>query len=204
MRGRSSVKASFKVALAIAGVCLAGRAQAQTVVVGPQAGSMALLPGAQVTVPIVADLTGSGGASLGSATLRLLWHPGVLAFRGVSGGALGQPAVNADSAGGSLRVAVANPAGVTGHPVLFSATFAVVGAPGASDTLQLQLQELTGALTFADLLPGVTTAAHVCVSTGLWGDLNGDSGINGADALIGRSVGRDCRRTPGPRRRILL
>ncbi len=183
MRGRVSVKASFKVALAIAGVCLAGRAQAQTVVVGPQAGSMALLPGAQVTVPIVADLTGSGGASLGSATLRLLWHPGVLAFRGVSGGALGQPTVNADSAGGSLRVAVANPAGVIGHAVLFSATFAVIGAPGASDTLQLQLDELTGAVTFANLLPGVATSAHVCVSTGLWGDLNDDSGINGADAL---------------------
>ena len=184
MRGRGSVKASFKVALAIAGVCLAGRAQAQTVVVGPQAGSMALLPGAQVTVPIVADLTGSGGASLGSATLRLVWHPGVLAFRGVSGGALGQPVVNADSAGGSLRVAVANPAGVTGQPVLFSATFAVIGAPGAADTLQLQLQELTRAGTFADLLPfGVSTAGHVCVSTGLWGDLNNDGAVNGADAL---------------------
>jgi hypothetical protein len=179
------VKASFKVALAMAGVCLAGRAQAQTqtVVVGPQAGSMALLPGAQVTVPIVADLTGSGGASLGSATLRLLWHPGVLAYRGVTGGALGQPVVNADSAGGSLRVAVANPAGVIGHPVLFSATFAVVGAPGSSDTLQLQLQELTSAVTFANLLPGVATAAHVCVSTGLWGDLNVDGAVNGADAL---------------------
>jgi hypothetical protein len=177
------VKASFKVALAIAGVCLAGRAQAQTVVVGPQAGSMALLPGAQVTVPIVADLTGSGGASLGSAAIRLLWRPSVLAFRGVSGGALGQPVVNADSAGGSLRIAVANPAGVIGHPVLFSATFAVIGAPGASDTLQLQLQELTGAVTFANLLPGVATAAHVCVSTGLWGDLNDDGAINGADAL---------------------
>src|SRR5512140_122542 len=168
----------------MAGVCLAGRAQAQTVVVGPQAGSMALLQGAQVTVPIVADLTGSGGASLGSATLRLVWHPGVLAFRGVSGGALGQPVVNADSAGGSLRVAVANPAGVTGQPVLFSATFAVVGAPGAADTLQLQLQELTRATTFADLLPfGVSTAGHVCVSTGLWGDLNADTFVNGADAL---------------------
>ena len=178
------MKASFKVALAIAGVCLAGRAQAQTVVVGPQAGSMALLPGAQVTVPIVADLTGSGGASLGSATIRLLWHPGVLAFRGVSGGAMGQPVVNADSAGGSLRVAVANPAGVTGQPVLLSATFAVIGAPGASDTLRLQLQELTRAVIFTDLLPSaVATAAHVCVSTGLWGDLDDNGAINGADAL---------------------
>ena len=179
------MKASLTVALAIAGACLAGRAQAQTVVVGPQSGSMALLSGAQVTVPIVADLTGSGGASLGSATLRLLWHPGVLAFRGVSGGALGQPVVNADSAGGSLRVAVANPAGASGQAVLLSATFAVVGAPGASDTLQLQLQELTRAGTFADLLPiGVATAAHVCVSTGEWGDLNVDGAVNGADALV--------------------
>ena len=178
------MKASLTVALAIAGACLAGRAQAQTVVVGPQSGSMALLSGAQVTVPIVADLTGSGGASLGSATLRLLWHPGVLAFRGVSGGAMGQPVVNADSTGGSLRVALAYPAGVTGQPVLLSATFAVIGAPGAADTLQLQLQELTRAATFADLLPiGVATTSHVCVSTGLWGDLDDDGAVNGADAL---------------------
>jgi hypothetical protein len=179
------VKASFEVALAIAGVCLAGRAGAQTVVVGPQAGSMALPRGARVTVPIVADLSGSGGASLGSTTARLTWRPGVLAYLGATGGALGQPTLNADSAGGSLRFAVANPAGATGQPVLLSASFAVVGAAGAEDTLQLQLQELTASGTFADLLPaGVVTPSHLCVSTGAFGDLNGDTTVTSFDALL--------------------
>jgi hypothetical protein len=147
------VKASLSVALALAGACLAVRAEAQTVVVGPSTSSMALVPGAQVTVPIVADLSGSGGASLGSITARLLWHPSVLAYRGVSAGTLGAAVVNADSAAGSLRFALANPAGATGQPVLVNAIFSVVGAAGATDTLRVNLQELTRAGTFADLLP---------------------------------------------------
>lgn len=179
------MKASLTVALAIAGVCLTSRTEAQTVVVGPQSGSMALRAGARVTVPIVADLSGSGGASLGSATARLAWRPGVLAYVGATGGALGQPTVNADSAGGSLRFAVANPAGATGQPILVNATFAVVGAPGADDTLHLTLQELTAAGTFADLLPsGVVTPSHLCVSTGDFGDVNEDGAVNSFDALL--------------------
>ncbi len=179
------MKASVTIALAIAGVCAAGRAGAQTVVVGPQSGSMALLPGARVTVPIVADLSGSGGASLGSATARLAWRPGVLAYLGAAGGALGQPTLNADSAGGSLRFAVANPAGAAGQPVLVTATFAVVGAAGADDTLQLAIQDLTAAGTFADLTAaGVATTSHVCVSTGTFGDLNGDAAVTSFDALL--------------------
>ena len=179
------MKASLSVALALAGACLAVRAEAQTVVVGPSTGSMALLPGAQVTVPIMADLSGSGGASLGSITARLLWHPSVLAYRGSSAGALGAPVINADSAGGSLRFALANPAGVTGQPVLVNAIFAVVGAAGARDTLKVDLQELIRAGTFADLLPiGTATSSMVCVSTGVFGDLDASGTVTSADALV--------------------
>jgi hypothetical protein len=178
------VKASLSVALALAGACLAVRAEAQTVVVGPSTSSMALVPGAQVTVPIVADLSGSGGASLGSITARLLWHPSVLAYRGVSAGTLGAAVVNADSAAGSLRFALANPAGATGQPVLVNAIFSVVGAAGATDTLRVNLQELTRAGTFADLLPiGTATTSLLCVSTGVFGDLDGSGTVTSADAL---------------------
>ena len=178
------MKASLSVALALAGACLAVRAEAQTVVVGPSTGSMALLPGAQVTVPIVADLSGSGGASLGSITARLLWHPSVLAYRGTSAGSLGAAVVNADSAAGSLRFALANPAGATGQPVLVNAIFSVVGAVGATDTLRVNLQELIRAGTFADLLPiGTVTSSMLCVSTGVFGDLDGSGTVTSADAL---------------------
>ena len=178
------MKASLSVALALAGVCLAVRAEAQTVVVGPRAGSMALLPGAQVTVPIVADLSGSGGASLGSIAASVIWRPGVLAYRGVSAGTIGAAVINADSASGSLRFALADPAGATGQPVLINAIFAVVGAAGATDTLRVSLQELTRAGTFANLLPiGAATSALLCVSTGLVGDLDGSATVTSVDAL---------------------
>lgn len=179
------MKASLSVALALAGACVAVRAAAQSVVVGPQASSIALMPGAQVTVPIVADLTGSGGASLGSIAASLLWRPSVLVYRGTSAGTLGAPVVNVDSAAGTLRFALANPAGATGQPVLLNAIFSVVGAAGTTDTLRVTLWELTGAGTFADLLPnGSTTPALLCVSTGLLGDLNQSATVTSLDALL--------------------
>ena len=178
------MKASFSVVLALAGACLAVRAEAQTVVVGPSTSSMALVSGTQVTVPIVADLSGSGGASLGSIAARLLWHPSVLAFRGVSAGTLGAAMINADSAGGSLRFALANPVGATGQPVLVNVIFSVVGAAGATDTLRVNLEELNRAGTFADLLPiGAATTSLACVATGVFGDLDAGGTVTSADAL---------------------
>jgi hypothetical protein len=179
------VKVNLKVALAMAGVCLAGRAQAQMVVVGPQAASMVLVPGAQVTVPVVADLTPSRGASLGVAAARLLWHPSVLAFRSFDAGAMGAPEVNPDSAAGLVQFLVTNAAGDTGQVVLGNAVFTVVGTPGAYDTLRLQILGLTRAVTPTNLLPiGAATASRLCVSAGLWGDLNLDAALNSFDALI--------------------
>ena len=180
------MKASIGCALAVlAGACLAVRVEAQSIVVGPQANSMAILPGALVTVPIVADLTSSGGRSLGSVTARLSWRPGVLALRGVGAGTLGPPTINVDSAAGTLRFALANAGGVVGQPILLNATFAVLGTPGASDTLRVSLQELVNAGTFVDLLPiGQTTPATLCVSTGLFGDLDESGTVNSFDALL--------------------
>jgi len=179
------VKGRLGFTLAVAGACLAVRAEAQTIVVGPQASAIATVRGTQVTVPIVADMTGSGGASLGSVVARLNWQPEVLALLGVGAGALGAPTVNADSAAGTLRFAVAGPAGVSGQPVLLTATFAVVGALGATGTLDVTIDEMSRSGTFADLLAiGSTTSAGICVSTGFWGDLDVDGNVFGSDALV--------------------
>ena len=150
--------------IALAGACLAARAEAQSVVVGPQASAIAAVGGTRVTVPIVADLTGSGGASLGSATARLTWPTGVLAYLGAGAGALGAPVVNADSAAGTLVFAVANPAGVSGQPVLLTASFAVVGARGATGSLSLSLDEMSRAGTFADLRPSAARLRRASAS----------------------------------------
>jgi hypothetical protein len=160
------------------------RARAQSVVVGPLPSSMSAIPGASITVPVVADLTSSGGASLGSIAARLTWKPGTLAFVSTGIGALGSPVVNTDSASfGILKFALANAGGATGMPVLLNATFNVTGAPADTTILGLTVSEITAAGTFANLTP-ITTGAHFCTSTGLWGDLDGGPTITAHDALI--------------------
>ena len=173
------------VLVALGAAALAPRARAQSVVVGPLPSSTSAIPGTTITLPVVADLTSSGGASLGSATLRLTWHPGILTYLAAGPGALGSPTVNLDSAGGALRVALANPGGASGMPVLFSVTFAVTGAAADTTILGLTVDEITAAGTFADLKPfTATTRTSFCTSTGLWGDVDGDDAFTGHDALI--------------------
>ncbi len=162
------------------------RAGAQSVVVGPLPAGMTAFPGASLTLPVVADLTSSGGASLGSIAARLTWRPGTLAFVSAGPGTLGAPTVNADSAAsGILKFAVANASGVTGMPVLLNLTFNVTGAPADTTVLGLSVSEITAAGTFADLKPiTTTTGARFCTSTGVFGDLDGNGTIDAHDALI--------------------
>ena len=184
---RVLIRAAALVALGAA--ALTPRARAQSVVVGPLPGSTSAIPGASITLPVVADLTSSGGASLGSVALRLTWRPATLQYQSTGNGALGTPAVNADSAGfGILKVAVANAGGATGMPVLFNATFNVTGAPADTTILGVSVGEITAAGSFADLKPITTaTRASFCTSTGLWGHtdlLNPDTTINAGDAQV--------------------
>jgi hypothetical protein len=173
------------VLLALGAVWFAPRARAQSVVVGPVPAAMSAIPGASITVPVVADLTGSGGASLGSIAARLTWKPGTLTFVSTSLGALGSPAVNVDASSWILKFAVANAGGATGMPVLLNVTFTVTGAPADTTILGLSVDEITAAGTFANLKPITTvTPARFCTSTGTWGDVDGDGTFTAHDALI--------------------
>jgi len=181
------------VLVGLGAVAATPRARAQSVVVGPLPSSLSAVPGASITVPVVADLTSSGGASLGSTALRLTWRAGTLSYVSTGTGALGAPTVNADSASaGILKVAVASPGGATGMAVLFNATFSVTGAPADTTILGLTVGEITAAGTFADL-KAITSAtrASFCTSTGTWGDLNNDGSIlaNDAAAILLSAVG---------------
>ena len=161
-------------------------AAAQTVVVGPGTSSVAALPGSQFSVPVVADMTGAGGASLGSITARLLWRPAQARFVGTMAGNFGAPVVNVDTIAGVIKFAVANPTGSTGTPVLISALFqATDTVAGDTMTFHLGLDEVTRAGTFADLLPiSVVTGSMFCVAGGKSGDLNGDDAVTAFDAAI--------------------
>lgn len=173
-------------ALALGALAFGPRAWGQTIVVGPRASSMSTVPGASLTVPVVADLTSSGGASLGSVAARLTWRAATLHYVSASLGTLGTPVVNADSAAtGILRFAAANASGATGMPVLVNVTFQVAGAAGDTTTLGVAVNEITAAGSFANLLPATTTTTgKFCVSTGLWGDVDTSATLTSHDALI--------------------
>ncbi|MEK7667732.1 MAG: dockerin type I domain-containing protein, partial [Gemmatimonadota bacterium] len=184
MRGRDGVKASLGCALALAGACLAVRVEAQTIVIGPRASSISAQPGAVFTVPVVADLTSGGGASLGSASGRLTWRPAVLRLDGAAIGTAGAVVFNPDTAAGLLRFALANASGATGTPVLVNATFRVVGAPGDTTRLGVALDELTAAQTYTNLLgAAVPTPALFCAAGGRFGDIDGNDSLKSNDAL---------------------
>lgn len=166
-------------------LALAPRARAQTIVVGPGESGLTALPGGFVTVPVVADLTASGGALLGTLVARLSWRPGVVRFVAAGIGTAGVPTLAADTATGQLRFAVANAAGLTGTPVLVNATFQALGAPGDTMTFGLAVDTARSAGTMADLLPiTTTTTAGFCVSPGRYGDLNGNDSLTSFDALL--------------------
>jgi len=172
-------------ALLAAALFAATSAAAQTVVVGPGAGAVAAVPGETFTVPVVADMTNAGGASLGSISGRLLWRPGTVKFLGASAGTAGTPTLNPDTTAGVLHFALANPAGASGTPVLLTATFQATGAAGDTMTLRTAVDELSAAGTFANLLPiTMATDAPLCIAGGLWGDIDNSGTITSFDALL--------------------
>lgn len=178
-------RTAFAALAAALALTLGSRAGAQTVVVGPRAAGVAASPGGLVTVPVVADLSASGGASLGSVTGRLTWRTSTLGFLGSSIGTAGPVVVNVDTTVGELRFALANAAGATGTPTLVSVSFQARGAIGDTTTLGLTLSEITAAGTFADLLPITSvTTARFCVAGGRYGDIDGNDTLKSNDALL--------------------
>lgn len=155
------------------------------VVIGPRTAGIQLgAPGDTVVVPIVADMSAAGGASLGSVTARLTWRPSVLRLIGVSAGGFGAPASNLDSANGELRFASVSLGGASGQATLLNARFQAIGATRDSSTLAVLVDEMSAAGTLAPL-PVVSTASLVCVGAvaGRWGDITGDDQVMSNDAL---------------------
>jgi hypothetical protein len=179
------VRAALVAGLALAGQALGARSARAQVVVGIQASGISMAPGGFVTVPVVVDMTGSGGFSLGSFGATLTWKASTLRFVGAASGGFAAPAVNPDSATGTLRFAVANPGGATGRVVVLLATFNATGPAGDTTYLTLAVNELTSAVTFTNLTP-VTTTSLVCVGsvTGTWGDLDNSGTVTSFDALL--------------------
>lgn len=182
---RNRLPRPLALAAVLAALVAAGSPARAQVVVGVRGSGVQVTPGGRVTVPVVVDMTGSGGFSLGSLAAQLSWTPATLRYVGASGGTFGAPTLNPDSATGTLRFAVANPAGATGQVVVLQVTFDATGAAGDTTYLTVAVSTLTSAVTFTDLTP-VTTSSLVCVGTvsGIWGDVDNSGGVTSFDALL--------------------
>lgn len=178
-------RTAFAVLAAALALTYGPSAGAQTVVVGPRGIGVSTATGGLVTVPVVADMTAAGGASLGSITGRLTWRPAVVRFVDATIGTAGPVVVNPDTTLGQLRFALANAGGATGTPVLVNVTLQALGAPNDTTLLGISLSEITAAGTFADLLPITTaTSALFCIAGGRYGDLDGNDSLRSNDALF--------------------
>ncbi len=159
------------------------RAQTVTVGVGGQLSAPLF---EDFYVPIYADMTGSGGASLGSYTIRVSWDPTVLQYNGgFERGTFSEPVVQTDSAWsyGVLRFAGVSAAG--GQDMLELIRIRMYFQQlDSTTTVDLQVTEMSAAGTFADLTPIVTTqSGTACAARGRWGDLDTDFRANSRDAL---------------------
>jgi hypothetical protein len=170
---------------------------AQTITVKP-AGDLSSLVGMPFDVPIVADWTARADR-LGSFAVTLRWNPAVLRFDGGVPGSFGTLEANTDSAAqGVLKLAGANPAGLTGMITLAVGRFTPLAASTTPVTLQLG-DIFSAAPDFADLSGAASVQSGLfCPARGYWGDPDLDGTAGSRDALIALSeaVGLDVSAFP--------
>ena len=116
--------------------------------------------GNNLTVTLIVDMRDSGEL-LGSTTVDMGWDPSLMTFQSYATASSGvSPIVNALRAGsGLLTVSMADPNGFAGKVELVKITFAASPFPGTG-ALSLTPTEITGAGTYADLLPNTVAASY--------------------------------------------
>ena len=116
--------------------------------------------GNNLTVTLIVDMRDSGEL-LGSTTVDMGWDPSLMTFQSYATASSGvSPIVNASRAGsGLLTVSMADPNGFAGKVELVKITFAASPYP-STGALSLTPTEITGAGTYADLLPNTVAASY--------------------------------------------
>ena len=111
-----------------------------------------------ITVDIMINTNGSSEL-LGAFTSTLKWHPSVLFFTSHSGIQEGFTGlVNSHSVSlGRLDFNGVRAQGSAGDLNVFRITFKAIGARGSSSNLDLEYSAMSAAITFANLLPTLTT-----------------------------------------------
>ena len=112
------------------------------------------------TVSILVDMRNSGEL-LGSATLQVLWNPALLIYvADAEGAANANATVNrANTASGSLVMAMASSSGIAGSVELRKITFRAAPGAGVTGTLAVSVIDLTGA-TRTNLAPKTVSGTY--------------------------------------------
>lgn len=138
--------------------------------------------GYKPVIELTADLSGASGVALGSYAASFTWDPSVMVFDSIRAGDYVMPQWN-QSAVGEMRLTAADPQGRGGAPFsLARLYFSFVNATFPSVTsMSLSVSEMSAAISFANLLPGVVARAGKAVIGGV---LRGDTDIDGAIAAL--------------------
>ncbi len=114
------------------------------------------MPGDKISVSINVDLSGTAEL-LGAVSATLTWNSAVFRYINHSGGeGDGLPKMvvnNQKTHDGKLNFASLDPHGSANVVNLLDVRFEVVGEPGSSPELQLEIKEMYAAKTFVDLSP---------------------------------------------------
>ena len=138
--------------------------------------------GHKPVIDLTADLSAANGVALGSYAASFTWDPAVMVFDSIRAGDYVMPQWN-QSAPGELRLSAADPQGRGGAAFsLARLYFSFVNATFPTVTaMSLTVSEMSAALSFANLLPGVVTRTGKAVIGGV---LRGDTDVSGALAAL--------------------
>ena len=138
--------------------------------------------GYKPVVMLTADLSSAPGVALGSYTAKFTWDGTKMALDSVRAGDFAAPTTNQPNAG-EFRLTAADANGKGGAPFTLAKLyfrFTSVAFP-STIALNLGVSEMHAAISFANLLPGVTAANGKAVILGV---LRGDIDLNGALAAL--------------------
>lgn len=138
--------------------------------------------GYKPVIDLTADLSAAGGVALGSYAASFTWDPTVMLLDSLRAGDYVMPQWNQPTPG-ELRLTAADAQGRGGAPFsLARLYFSFVKASFPSVTaMALTVSEMSAAITFANLVPGVVTRTGKAVIGGV---LRGDTDVSGAVAAL--------------------
>ena len=158
-----------------------------------------LQPSAQITLPVLVDMTNADTLDLASLQLRVTWDTAVVGYASWSAGAFGTIEANEDAvAGGTFQ---ANLLSTTGTANSFTAMNLTFDAGAAGSTVAVLGMLAAGSESGGDLLSRIiANSVSICIDAGgLLGDVSSGDLVDVIDAqqiarwLVGLAVGTSNR-----------